>query len=449
MCPVGRATPSGRGGRRAGSWSESRRCPSPSPAHRGGPARPPPHRRSDRRRRSARARRVVSPRAPQSSVWITDTVSCTTLPSSDRCVRCFTTRDVRAVSCFFASTGSGTANVAANGRSGPGVCGRGRCPPPGSDSGSNPACGNKGSDGGTTGGIGPPLVPARTRRRSGCLHDRATTVRVTQLYGKDVLFVWSAVGVIARTDGHSRGAGFWPFPERRGRPAAPLRQALRLWMDAPEEEGLMAISAVRPGRVGSVGLAPAEAPGGMSGIVARAVRLRRSTPPTNRGVSVSKLSDLPVTTLTGGHTTLGALADGKAALVVNVASKCGLTPQYTRLEALHEELAERGFTVIGFPSNQFGGQEPGTSEEIAEFCSATYGVTFPMSDKVEVNGPGRDPIYGKLTEVADADGQAGDIQWNFEKFVLAPDGRVVARFRPRTEPDAPEVRAAIEAVLPG
>src|SRR6266542_2267955 len=167
---------------------------------------------------------------------------------------------------------------------------------------------------------------------------------------------------------------------------------------------------------------------------------------TNRGVSVSKLSDLPVIMLEGERTTLGDLAGGRAALVVNVASRCGLTPQYARLEALHEELAERGFTVIGFPSNQFGGQEPGTSEEIAEFCSATYGVTFPMSDKVEVNGPGRDPIYGKLTEVADADGQAGDIQWNFEKFVLAPDGRVVARFRPRTEPDAPEVRAAIEAV---
>ena len=164
---------------------------------------------------------------------------------------------------------------------------------------------------------------------------------------------------------------------------------------------------------------------------------------------MSKLSDLPVIMLEGERTTLGDLAGGRAALVVNVASRCGLTPQYARLEALHEELAERGFTVIGFPSNQFGGQEPGTSEEIAEFCSATYGVTFPMSDKVEVNGPGRDAIYGKLTEVADADGQAGDIQWNFEKFVLAPDGRVVARFRPRTEPDAPEVRAAIEAVLPG
>jgi len=163
---------------------------------------------------------------------------------------------------------------------------------------------------------------------------------------------------------------------------------------------------------------------------------------------VSDLADLPVTTLDGAPTTFGALTAGKATLVVNVASKCGLTPQYAQLEALHEELAGRGFTVLGFPSNQFGGQEPGTSEQIAEFCSTTYGVTFPLSDKIEVNGPGRDPIYARLTEVSDAEGAAGDIQWNFEKFLIDPDGVVVGRFRPRTEPDAPEVRAAIEAVLP-
>ena len=163
---------------------------------------------------------------------------------------------------------------------------------------------------------------------------------------------------------------------------------------------------------------------------------------------MSDLADLPVTTLTGEPTTFGALTVGKAALVVNVASKCGLTPQYAQLEALHEELAGRGFTVLGFPSNQFGGQEPGTSEQIAEFCSTTYGVTFPLSDKIEVNGPGRDPIYARLTDVSDAEGAAGDIQWNFEKFLIDPDGRVVGRFRPRTEPDAPELRAAIEAVLP-
>jgi glutathione peroxidase len=163
---------------------------------------------------------------------------------------------------------------------------------------------------------------------------------------------------------------------------------------------------------------------------------------------VSDLADLPVTTLSGEPTTFGELTAGKATLVVNVASKCGLTPQYTKLEALQEELAGRGFTVLGFPCNQFGGQEPGTAEQIVEFCSATYGVTFPLSDKVEVNGPGRDPIYARLTEVNDAEGTAGDIQWNFEKFLIDPNGSVVGRFRPRTEPDAPEVRAAIEAVLP-
>jgi glutathione peroxidase len=162
---------------------------------------------------------------------------------------------------------------------------------------------------------------------------------------------------------------------------------------------------------------------------------------------VSDLADLPVTTLSGEPTTFGALTTGKATLVVNVASRCGLTPQYTKLEALQEELAGRGFTVLGFPCNQFGGQEPGTADQIAEFCSTTYGVTFPLSDKIEVNGPGRDPIYARLTDVADATGEAGDIQWNFEKFLISPDGEVVGRFRPRTEPDAPELRAAIEAAL--
>ncbi len=163
---------------------------------------------------------------------------------------------------------------------------------------------------------------------------------------------------------------------------------------------------------------------------------------------MSDLADLPVTTLQGENTTFGALTDGKAALIVNVASRCGLTPQYAKLEALHEELAGRGFTVLGFPSNQFGGQEPGTAQEIAEFCSATYGVTFPLSAKIEVNGPGRDPIYQRLTEVSDTEGTAGDVQWNFEKFLISPDGSIAGRFRPRTEPDAAEVRAAIEAVLP-
>ena len=157
--------------------------------------------------------------------------------------------------------------------------------------------------------------------------------------------------------------------------------------------------------------------------------------------------DVSIAGLQSGPVNLAELK-GKAVLVVNVASKCGLTPQYTGLEELHERFAGRGFSVVGFPCNQFGGQEPGSAEEIAEFCSATYGVTFPMFEKIEVNGPGRHPIYSELTAVADAEGQAGDIQWNFEKFLVGPDGAVLARFRPMTAPDAPEVVAAIEANLP-
>ena len=162
---------------------------------------------------------------------------------------------------------------------------------------------------------------------------------------------------------------------------------------------------------------------------------------------MSDLLDQPLTTLAGEPTTLGGLTAGKAALVVNVASRCGLTPQYAGLEQLQREYGDRGFTVVGVPCNQFKGQEPGTAEEIAEFCSATYGVTFPMTGKVEVNGPGAHPVYQQLTEVPDASGEAGDARWNFEKFLLSPDGQVVARFRPQTEPDADDLVAAIEAQL--
>jgi glutathione peroxidase len=159
------------------------------------------------------------------------------------------------------------------------------------------------------------------------------------------------------------------------------------------------------------------------------------------------LYDIPLTTLAGEPTTL-AEHKGKAVLIVNVASKCGLTPQYTGLEALHEHYAERGFTVLGVPCNQFGNQEPGTAEEIQTFCSTMYGVTFPMLAKLDVNGPDRHPLYQELTEKPDGDGAAGDIQWNFEKFLLDPAGSVVARFRPMTTPESPEVITAIEAVLP-
>ncbi|MGK2870294.1 MAG: glutathione peroxidase [Mycobacterium sp.] len=158
------------------------------------------------------------------------------------------------------------------------------------------------------------------------------------------------------------------------------------------------------------------------------------------------LNQIPLTTLDGRETTFGELADG-ASLVVNVASKCGLTPQYTALEKIAEDYAAQGLTVIGVPCNQFMGQEPGTAEEIQTFCSTTYGVTFPLLAKTDVNGADRHPLYTELTKAADEEGQAGDIQWNFEKFVVAPGGLVVKRFRPRTEPDATEVIAAIEAVL--
>ena len=172
-------------------------------------------------------------------------------------------------------------------------------------------------------------------------------------------------------------------------------------------------------------------------------------PPTTDGprTGPGDLLGTPVTTLQGEATTLRDLTGGGAALVVNVASRCGLTPQYTQLEALQQEYGGRGLTVVGVPCNQFAGQEPGTAEEIAGFCSATYGITFPMTEKLEVNGPGAHPLFQRLTEAADAAGEAGPVAWNFEKWLVGADGEVAARFRPATQPDAPEVRLAIEEVL--
>jgi glutathione peroxidase len=152
-------------------------------------------------------------------------------------------------------------------------------------------------------------------------------------------------------------------------------------------------------------------------------------------------------TLAGSSLDPGDL-DGRAVLVVNVASRCGLTPQYTGLERLQERYGERGFTVLGVPCNQFGGQEPGGSEEIQTFCSTTYGVSFPLTEKLEVNGDSRHPLYKTLTDTADSDGETGDVQWNFEKFLISPDGRPLARFRPTVEPESAEAIAAIEAALP-
>ncbi|MEU9605755.1 glutathione peroxidase [Streptomyces sp. NPDC048057] len=162
---------------------------------------------------------------------------------------------------------------------------------------------------------------------------------------------------------------------------------------------------------------------------------------------MTTLHDIPLQTLTGEPTSLGAYR-GSLVLVVNVASQCGLTPQYAGLERLQKSYGDRGFTVVGVPCNQFGGQEPGSAEEIGTFCSATYGVSFPMLAKTEVNGAGRHALYAELTQTQDAEGEAGDVQWNFEKFLLDGEGAVVARFRPRTDPESPEVLAAITSRLP-
>jgi glutathione peroxidase len=158
------------------------------------------------------------------------------------------------------------------------------------------------------------------------------------------------------------------------------------------------------------------------------------------------LYDIPIHTLQGADTSLGQYK-GKTLLLVNVASKCGLTPQYEGLERLQKEFGDRGFSVVGFPCNQFMGQEPGTAEEIEQFCSTTYGVTFPLMEKIDVNGEARHPIYAELTGKADADGEAGDIKWNFEKFLLSPSGEIVARYRPQVEPEDPTIVADIEAQL--
>jgi glutathione peroxidase len=157
--------------------------------------------------------------------------------------------------------------------------------------------------------------------------------------------------------------------------------------------------------------------------------------------------DTEISALAGGPANLGQYR-GSAMLVVNVASQCGLTPQYAGLQALAETYADRGLVVLGVPCNQFGGQEPGTTAEIAQFCETSYGVTFPLTEKVEVNGDGRHPLYQQLVDTQDAEGHAGDIRWNFEKFLVAPDGSVAARFGPRTEPQAPELTAALEKHLP-
>ena len=162
---------------------------------------------------------------------------------------------------------------------------------------------------------------------------------------------------------------------------------------------------------------------------------------------MTTLHDFTMTTLEGEERSLSDYA-GQVVLVVNTASQCGLTPQFEGLEKLFQEYGDDGLVVLGFPCNQFGGQEPGTEEQIADFCDANYGVTFPLFAKIDVNGESAHPLYRRLTQVADADGEAGDVAWNFEKFVIDDSGEIVGRFRPRTEPDDDAIIDLIEEHLP-
>jgi glutathione peroxidase len=158
------------------------------------------------------------------------------------------------------------------------------------------------------------------------------------------------------------------------------------------------------------------------------------------------LYEIPLTTLDGKPATLGDHA-GEVMLAVNVASKCGFTPQYEALQKLQETYAGKGFTVLGFPCNQFLFQESGSAEKIAAFCSTTYGVTFPMFAKLKVKGSGQHPLYAELTKTPDGNGKAGNVKWNFEKFLINRDGEVIGRFRSKVKPDASEIVSAIETAL--
>jgi len=161
----------------------------------------------------------------------------------------------------------------------------------------------------------------------------------------------------------------------------------------------------------------------------------------------AKLYRLPIHTLQGELTSLGAFR-GKALLLVNVASECGMTPQYEQLQKLHQTHGGRGLAVIGLPCNQFGEQEPGTPAEIESFCTKNYGVTFPLMEKIDVKGERRHDIYAVLSDIPDGEGKAGDVQWNFEKFLVSADGNRIQRFRPQVKPDDPAIIAAIEVALP-
>ena len=161
-------------------------------------------------------------------------------------------------------------------------------------------------------------------------------------------------------------------------------------------------------------------------------------------LAATKLQEVPLKDIEGKTTSLKAYS-GKTLLVVNVASKCGLTPQYKALEAVHRKYKDQGFTVLAFPCNDFGAQEPGSNEEIKEFCSSKYDVSFPLFDKVHVKGPEQHPLYAALTGKESP--FPGDIKWNFGKFLISRDGKILKRFEPKVAPDSAEVTQAIEAAL--
>ncbi len=216
--------------------------------------------------------------------------------------------------------------------------------------------------------------------------------------------------------------------------------------EAPKT-GAAAAPAPAPTEATAAKVDPKQGPTAAAGDPSKLPAAGTAPAPVQVAKELEPMWDASIKTLQGKDTKLASYK-GKALLLVNVASKCGLTPQYSTLEALQKKYEPQGFTVIGFPCNQFGGQEPGTPEEIQEFCSTTYGVTFPMMEKIEVNGAGRHPIYQALTPIKDPSGHTGDIRWNFEKFVVSADGTRITRFSPKTKPDDPTLIAAVEAALP-
>jgi len=241
---------------------------------------------------------------------------------------------------------------------------------------------------------------------------------------KKLAYAAAVLGFVActKTDQDASKTPKDPTPPTATAPAAPATPA----EPAPAVVKGPQAAASDPGALPPAGTAPA---------------------PVAIGKELDSIWNAPIKTLKGEPTTLAAYK-GKALMLVNVASKCGNTPQYSTLEALQKKYEAKGFTVIGFPSNQFGAQEPGTAEEIQTFCATNYGITFPIMEKIDVNGETRHPIYKALTPIADAGGHEGDIRWNFEKFVVSADGKQVTRFSPKTKPEDPKLIGALEAALP-